>query len=73
MYIYKNDSGVELSIEEFIEILEEDLLSELIVIVSYLDSPAFLEEMMFDLSDILDDDNDRIERIFKRFLFKDDE
>ena len=73
MFIYKNEVGIELTVDEFVEILNEDLLSELIVIVSYLDSPAFLEDTMFDLHNILDDDNEKVERIFKRFLRKEDE
>lgn len=63
MYIFKNESGIELTIEEFMEIVENDLLPELITIVSHIDSTEFIEEFL-----AVEDDNEQIEKIYKRFI-----
>lgn len=65
MFIFKNESGIELTVDEFIELVDNDFLPEIIVIVAHLDSPAFVNELV---GTIMEDDNDTVERIFKRFI-----
>lgn len=64
MYIFKNESGIELSVEEFLELIENDCLPELITIVAHLDTPEVLEGLIFENVD----SEERLNRLFERFM-----
>ncbi len=66
MYIYKNNSGIKLTIEEFIEIMENDLLNELISIVVCLDDPGSVVREILGLYEVSEDE--RVDRIMGRLL-----
>lgn len=68
MYIFKNDSGIELSVDEFMELIDNDCLPELITIVAHLDCPEIISQI-FDLEEV--NDSSELERLFNRFIDED--
>ena len=65
MFIYKNNSGVQLTVEEFIEILENDLLDDFIELITFLDLTD-VDELIESYMEEEESEDDRMNRLMKR-------
>lgn len=74
MYIYKNNAGIQLTVAELIELLDEDILNELIAVVICLDDPNAAVDMLLECDDCdcceheKETPDDRIQRMRNRLL-----